>query len=129
MHELAHAWDANFNWKLSDYLERYTGGYTNTVLAGIKKAVGNCDIDNRLPGCNYAGYYYGGKAPKGSDKNFNKKQDFAESVTAYFHTDIAEQWVHDFKGTFYESNLYNSDYTKTARWQFVDGLLRGIIWP
>ena len=124
MHELAHAWDANFNWKLSQYLETNTGGYTNFIFSGIKKAIGNCDVENRFPGCNAAGYYYGGKAPKGSDNNFNRREDFAESVTAYFHKEEAEQWISKYKGTIYKGNLYYSDYTKTLRWHFVDKLLK-----
>ena len=37
IHELAHVWDAKNQWKLSQALEKYTGGYTNLFLSSIKK--------------------------------------------------------------------------------------------
>jgi RHS repeat-associated protein len=123
MHELAHAWDANYNWNLSKELEKFTGGYTNKTLSNIKTTLNLCDTDHRYPGCNIAGYYYGGKAPKGSDVNFNREEDFAESVTSYFYEEEAENMVRRYKGTEYEKNLYYIDYSQTSRWKFVDTLL------
>ena len=93
VHEFAHAWDANHNWKLSAALEKYTGGYTNRFFSRIKKLRGGWDTGpngeedapgrrGRKPGCNAAGYFYGDK-PSGSNWRFNRKEDFAESVAMY----------------------------------------------
>jgi hypothetical protein len=43
IHEFAHAWDANYGWKLSRLLEQYTGGYTNPILAYVKQLAGLSD--------------------------------------------------------------------------------------
>lgn len=93
VHEMAHAWDANHQWKLSIALERYTGGFTNLTLSRIKKYFGPWDVvargeedkpghHGRLRGSNAAGYFYGDK-PSGSNWSFNRKEDFAESVAMY----------------------------------------------
>ena len=93
VHELAHAWDANFGWKLSVALEKYTGGSTRPLLSWLKKLIGNSDTKffkqenkpgrrGRKPGCNAAGYFYGDK-PSGSNWKFNRLEDFAESVAMY----------------------------------------------
>src|SRR5688572_33261633 len=76
VHEFAHAWDANHNWKLSVALEKYTGGSTRPLLSWVKKLIGLSDTKffaeenrsgrrGRKPGCNAAGYFYGDK-PSGS---------------------------------------------------------------
>lgn len=93
VHELAHAWDANFGWKLSRLLEKYTGGYTSPILSYLKQLAGLSDSAllaseknpgryGRRPGCNRAGYFYGDK-PSGSNWSFNRLEDFAESVAMY----------------------------------------------
>jgi hypothetical protein len=93
VHELAHAWDANYGWKLSRQLERYTGGYTSPLLSLAKRLAGLSDSGRfhpenkpgrygRKPGCNLAGYFYGDR-PSGSNWSFNRKEDFAESVAMY----------------------------------------------
>ena len=94
IHELAHVWDAKHEWKLSQLLEKYTGGSTNPALAAIKKIVpGQWDAGmggaenkpgryGRKPGCNAHGYFYRDK-PSGSNWRFNRKEDFAESVVMY----------------------------------------------
>ena len=93
IHELAHAWDANYGWKLSRRLEKYTGGFTNPVLSYMKQLTGLSDTGflapenkpgryGRKPGCNRAGYFYGDK-PSGSNWGFNRIEDFAESVAMY----------------------------------------------
>ena len=92
-HEFAHAWDANYGWKLSRMLEKYTGGYTSPFLSYLKQLAGQSDSAfrapeskpgryGRLPGCNQAGYFYGDK-PSGSNWSFNRVEDFAESVAMY----------------------------------------------
>ena len=93
VHEFSHAWDANFDWKLSVALEKYTGGSTRPWLSWLKKLIGLSDSRffkqenkpgkrGRKPGCNAAGYFYGDK-PSGSNWRFNRLEDFAESVAMY----------------------------------------------
>jgi hypothetical protein len=93
VHEFAHAWDANYKWRLSRLLEEYTGGFTNPSLSLIIRLVRLSDSGflspekkpgryGRLPGCNRAGYFYGDK-PSGSNWSFNRLEDFAESVAMY----------------------------------------------
>jgi len=101
----------------------------------------------RRPGCNRAGYFYGDK-PSGSNWSFNRVEDFAESVTMYMGWErgndlsqharnriiryqlhngdkdpfnVVDNWT-DYARRFYPEN---GDYTKTKRWQFVDGLVNG----
>ena len=95
IHELAHVWDAKHDWKLSLALQKYTKGFTNRFLSGLKRYfmpaqwdAGAGDAANqpggygRKPGCNLAGYFYGDR-PSGSNWSFNRKEDFAESVVMY----------------------------------------------
>ena len=93
VHEFAHAWDANYGWRLSRLLEKYTRGYTSPLLSTLIKVAGLSDSERfrpehkpgrygRKPGCNRAGYFYGDK-PSGSNWSFNRKEDFAESVAMY----------------------------------------------
>lgn len=93
VHEFGHAWDANYGWRLSRLLEKYTGGYTNPTLSYLKQLIGLSDSAflspekkpgryGRRPGCNKAGYFYGDK-PSGSNWSFNRIEDFAESVAMY----------------------------------------------
>ena len=160
VHEFAHAWDANHNWGLSRLLETYTGGFTNRALAFAKRIVGQPDSGlfsdedqpgrrGRKPGCNAAGYFYGDK-PSGSNWNFNRLEDFAESVAMYVGWGRGNDLSAWAKGridryllsdgtadknfgvdnwTYYRSYFYpdNGDYTKTKRWQFVDDLVNGKI--
>ncbi len=97
VHEFAHAWDANYGWKLSRLLEKYTGGYTSPFLSYLKQLAGLSDSAflnpekkpgryGRRPGCNKAGYFYGDK-PSGSNWSFNRVEDFAESVAMYIGWD------------------------------------------
>jgi hypothetical protein len=93
VHEFAHAWDANYKWKVSRVLEKYTGGFTNPILSlgmrlarmsdsGLFSYEQKPGRQGRRPGCNRAGYFYGDK-PSGSNWNFNRIEDFAESVAMY----------------------------------------------
>lgn len=93
VHEFAHAWDANYGWRLSRLLERYTRGFTSPLLAMVVRMAGFADSGRlrpenkpgrygRKPGCNRAGYFYGDR-PSGSNWAFNRKEDFAESVAMY----------------------------------------------
>ena len=93
VHEFAHAWDANYGWRLSRLLEKYTRGFTSPFLATLIRVTGLTDSGRfrpetkpgrygRKPGCNRAGYFYGDR-PSGSNWSFNRKEDFAESVAMY----------------------------------------------
>ncbi|RPI89678.1 MAG: hypothetical protein EHM40_20220 [Chloroflexi bacterium] len=159
VHEFGHAWDANHGWRLSRLLEKYTGGFTSPPLSLLKRLLRLSDSGvfnsekkpgryGRRAGCNQAGYFYGDR-PSGSNWNFNRVEDFAESVAMYigwergndlsdhahkritryqlqnlvedplFH--VIDNWT-DYASCFYPEN---GDYTKTKRWQFVDDLLNG----
>jgi hypothetical protein len=93
VHEFAHAWDANYGWRLSRLMESYTRGFTSPPLAFLKRLVRLSDTGlrgseqkpgryGRRPGCNQAGYFYGDR-PSGSNWSFNRLEDFAESVAMY----------------------------------------------
>lgn len=160
VHELAHAWDANYGWNLSVALEKYTGGWTSYPLGVIRRVWFGADarvfraenapgLRGRLPGCNAAGYFYA-NLPSGSDWNFNRKEDFAESVAMYLGWDKGndlsdwaktriqlhtlangephprfgtDNWA-DYRKYFYPEN---GDYSQTLRWKFVDELFKGKI--
>jgi hypothetical protein len=125
VHELAHVWDAKTGCRLSKALQLYTGGRTNWLKKMIRKLSRGFDEQHRLPGCNLFGYFYGGVPPAGSDGNFNRREDFAESVTAYVYPSKAQSKVERFKDDErYRELLYYADYTQTKRWAFVDGLMR-----
>jgi len=117
VHELGHAWDFNKNGSLHTKLVWHTGGSWGTNS--------NCDADHRLPGCNTAGYFYGGIPAKGSDNYFNPQEDFAESVAAYVFPTYAQDQVQKYYGTEKEKYLWYLDFTKTKRWAFIDNLVSG----
>ena len=101
----------------------------------------------RKPGCNAAGYFYGDK-PSGSNWTFNRVEDFAESVAMYIgwegKNDLSDHARHRItrylladgeqdelfgtkdNWTVYARYFYpeGGDYSKTLRWEFVDGLMK-----
>ena len=123
-------WDGNSGGRLSKGLERYTGGRTEPWFRyGWSLTHRGERCDEYLPGCNTAGYFYGGIPPKGSDANFNRKEDFAESVAAYVFPEKAREWlIKTFRAApeYYEMFVY-SDYRETIRWEYVNGLIEGTI--
>lgn len=125
VHELGHVWDARQGWRLSRALQDYTGGRTCWLAGRLKQWLGRCDGQNRWPGCNRSGYFYAGLPPAGSDRNFNRREDFAEALAAFVYPAEAQSRVERFRGDpDYEALLYYADYTQTGRWSFVDALLR-----
>ena len=158
IHELAHVWDAKHDWGLSTALEKYTGGFTDLKLSSTKRSNPvdwDADADSaeskpgrygRKPGVNKYGYFYGDK-PSGSNWNFSRKEDFAESTAMYCGWgrgnplsrtahgrieryllpngskdpiyNIADNWS-DYAPYFYPKG---GDYTKTKRWKFIDELV------
>lgn len=123
IHELGHAWDANFGWWLSKGLEEFTGGYTNWINARINQLFGNCYGERTSPGCNRTGYFYEDKPPAGSDRLFNRKEDFAEAVVGYVHPD----WVQARAADFGLPYLFYENYRESPRWSYIDGLIKGTI--
>jgi hypothetical protein len=134
VHELGHVWDGQNNWKYSEYLEDSTDGYT--LDPKVVAAPDYCALDpyHELPGCNKAGYYYGGTPPKTSGYNFNRREDFAESVTAYVYPDEAHAEVMDQLSRYkiklrpdlyqlYEAYLYYDNFRATPRGRFVSNLV------
>ncbi len=116
VHELSHVWDYNNKWSLSDELMKKTGGHIDHRIPSKK-----CGEQDWQPGCNDEGYFYGGIPAKGSDVNFNKREDFAESVTAYVYFDEVNYYVKShFLGN---DTLYYKDYRTTPRWGFVNSKL------
>jgi hypothetical protein len=124
VHEFAHAWDANYGWRLSRLLEKYTGGFTSPTLSLLKRMAFLSDSGflkpdkkpgryGRRPGCNRAGYFYGDR-PSGSNWSFNRLED---------PFNIIDNWM-EYAKRFYPDN---GDYTRTKRWQFVDDLVNGRI--
>lgn len=158
IHELAHVWDAKNAWKLSLNLEKYTGGFTSRFLSFFKRLIpGQWDagphgaenrpgLYGRKPGCNAAGYFYGDK-PSGSNWQFNRREDFAESVVMYCgwgNNNELSKTAHGRIERYLLSNgrkdpIYRTvdnwgdyaryfyppqgDYTQTKRWQFVHQLM------
>jgi hypothetical protein len=138
VHELSHVWDGNNNWELSRYLESYTGGYTLSPSSVDTPAYCQIDIEHEMPGCNDAGYFYGGVPPKTSGGSFDRYEDFAESVTAYVYPSEARAVVGSQLAKYeklyksknpdlyqiYYSLLSYDDYRATERGQFVEMLFR-----
>ena len=138
-HELAHAWDANHDWKLSAELERATGGYTLSELPyHFNEYCARNDPYNELPGCNKALYFYGNVPPKTSDNNFNRLEDFAESVAAYLYPEQAKAVIKDQLARYelkfkrmrrsdlyllYHLHLYYDDFRSTPRGQYIASLM------
>jgi len=136
VHELAHVWDSRTlapGWLLSRGLEAYTGGYTDP-----DEDPPNCDEHQILPGCNTGHYFYAGYPPKGSDNNFTRVEDFAESVAAYLYPDDARNGILDILALYqgnpelypvYSQMLLYASFRDTSRWEYVDGILHGRISP
>ena len=116
-HELAHGWDAIYGGKLSKGLESFTGGYTNPI-----KALSLSCTDSTLPGCNKAGYFYGGIPPKGSDSNFNRSEDYAEAFTAYVYPLEAKTYIEE-NFIIIQGHLQYDDYRSTTRGMWMDALI------
>lgn len=138
VHEIAHAWDHAHNSRLSKGLEEYTGGFTSLSKPyGFQQWCLSYDPYNELPGCNDAGYFYGGIPPVTSDINFNRAEDFAESVAAYVFPNEAKAEVLNqlkiyeqrFLGqpdlySIYYSNLYYDNFRTTSRGRYIANLIK-----
>lgn len=79
VHELAHAWDAAEGWRLSAALREST--HSRAAWNWLKKC---------FPESPLFWYRVGSPPPPcGAGRNFNAREDFAESVTAYIFPDLA----------------------------------------
>ena len=126
-HELGHVFDFNYKMNLSRELEQFTGGKTDPSRGvAFMSNLTNCS-ESFSPGCNNAGYYYGGIPPKGSDSNFNRKEDFAESFAAVFYIDIANTVVKQYDVSKFRDYLYYSDYATTPRGVWMNSLIDVIL--
>jgi RHS repeat-associated protein len=115
VHELGHVWDNKKFGFLHIQLVQWTNGGWGP---------GNdCKKSKALPGCNNYLYNYGDYPPKGSDGNFNAKEDFAESVAAYVFPIEAQKQVQKYQRGEYRQYLFYTDYTKTKRWAFINSLI------
>jgi hypothetical protein len=79
VHEFAHAWDASQGWQISARMAKETGSkFPHPLL-------------HRLAPTNCRYWYQVGSPPPpcGIDQNFNRLEDFAESVTAYLFPEEA----------------------------------------
>ena len=98
VHELAHAWDAANGWGLSEGLEQFTGGVTTGILFWRK-------------------YQWGDVPAKGADENFNKYEDFAESLTAFLYPEEAQAYVQQNFGN--QPQFQYANYYQTRRALYV----------
>jgi len=119
VHELAHAWDYSYGNNLSAGMELFTGGHTGGVHDS-SIPYNPCTQDSRAPGCNDAHYFYGGiPAYVSSSSHFNRKEDFAYSVSAYVYPNkfyaeyITTKYQEDYPGLIY------TDFRNSRRWLFI----------
>ena len=112
VHELAHAWDAANNWLISDIMRKEThSGFRFHWL------------HMRFRERKQFWYHVGNPpAPCGVDKNFDAKEDFAESLTAYLFPEDARRKASK-RGYSYEFNGF-IHFHDTPRGKFILSLLR-----
>lgn len=112
VHELAHAWDAANDWLISDIMrkETHSGFFCKWLHVKFR--------ERKL-----FWYHVGSPpAPCGVDKNFNAKEDFAESMTAYLFPEEAHQRASK-RGFPYEPKGF-THFHDTPRGKFIESLLR-----
>lgn len=111
VHELAHAWDASQGWKISAWMAKETGsGFAHPLLHRLFPAKRD--------------YWYAVGSPPppcGVDAFFNRREDFAESVSAYLFPDEAKTRA-DERGWGYALYGY-SHFHETPRGQLIQKLL------
>ncbi len=111
VHELAHAWDASQGWKLSTWMARATGSQFNYPL-----------FHRMFPKSKSFWYAVGNPPPPcGVDANFNKLEDFAESVAAYLFPEEAKKRAEE-RGWSYE-RFGCQNFHETFRGKWIDQLV------
>ena len=113
VHEFAHAWDFATGLRLSRRMKRFTHSWGPVPILHLLSP-----DDNRF-------WYHVGSMPPpcGSDKHFNRLEDFAEAVAAYVYPEEARKRAAD-RGMAYDRFGYAS-YYETPRGQFIKGLIAG----
>jgi len=110
VHELAHAWDFSTGTRLSRQLQRAT--HSSGVFSWLKR---------RFPKNKRFWYHIGAPPPPcGTDVNFNRMEDFAESVAAFVYPDLARERAAK-RGLPYEMFGYES-FKETPRGKFISRL-------
>lgn len=110
VHELAHAWDFSTGTQLSRQMQRAT--HSNGLLALLKR---------RHPTNPRFWYHIGSPPPPcGTDVNFNRMEDFAESVAAFAYPDLAKEKAVK-RGLPYSMFGYES-FKETPRGKFISRL-------
>jgi len=115
VHELAHAWDAAHGWQLSKDMQSAMG-------AGFAHPIRHF-FDRSNPA-----YWYdpgNGPPPCGIDGNFNRKEDFAEAVTAYIDATEAQMRANG-RGWPYADPVRGyiyADFYATPRGQHIQALM------
>jgi hypothetical protein len=103
VHELAHTWDISTGGRLSKGLEAFTGGKTTGWLF-------------------WQAYEPGGVPPKGADANFNRGEDFAESLTTFVYPGEAQTFI---QARFRDAPQFHYEsYYRLPRASYVAKLLR-----
>ena len=111
VHELAHAWDASQGWRISAWLADETGSHFDHPF-----------LHKLFPGREK--YWYTVMSPPppcGIDGNFNRLEDFAESVTAYLFPEEAAKRAAQ-RGWPYEKFGY-SHFHDTPRGKLIQALI------
>jgi hypothetical protein len=133
-HEIGHAWDLQHNGNYHQELELRTGGVTNV----LNQYGAQCwtDTKHRLPGCNTAGYWFGGTPLFGGGDTFNALEDFANSFAVYVFPIETQQRVNEVYNSktgpnakYYRYKQYYywtlNDLRDNPRWLYVDELING----
>ena len=111
VHELAHAWDASQGWRISAWLADETGSHFDHPF-----------LHHFFPGRKE--YWYTVMSPPppcGIDGNFNRLEDFAESVTAYLFPEEAAKRAAQ-RGWPYEKFGYGH-FHDTPRGKLIQALI------
>lgn len=111
VHELAHAWDASEGWHLSAALREYT--HSRAAWSLLRKW---------FPDSPLFWYRVGSPPPPcGAGRNFNAREDFAESITAFIFPNLASHKAAK-RGLPYEKFGY-SHFHYTPRGIFIHELI------
>ena len=129
VHELAHAWDAHYNWTLSEGIEKYTGGYTGYDKDPTPQDEHCTSYEYKTPGCNLAHYYYGGiPAFVSSSGHFDRKEDFAYAVSAYVYPSefraVKRLDSYQYKNPNGKYHfLYYDNFENNSRWIYIRSVI------
>lgn len=112
IHELAHAWDAAWGWRLSAWFARQTGSRFSYSL-----------IHRLFPESEMFWYSAGSPPPPcGRDAHFNRLEDFAESISAFLYPEEAKKRAEQ-RGWGYERFGY-SHFHETPRGKLIRQLIQ-----